>query len=128
MFAASGLVRALGPAQTPMTVEAHSAALGRILDGTVDWALLERARAIHRASHTVLQRRLLLALATDMDPNGRGDWRERGGAAARSQEGIFRDQPVGGELARFEAVRGCGLQRGSRRRFGWWGGRGRVSR
>ncbi|WP_369243650.1 hypothetical protein [Streptomyces sp. R41] len=57
VFAASGLVRALGPAQTPMTVEAvvgHvealSAALSRTLDGTVDSALLERARAVHRAS------------------------------------------------------------------------------
>ena len=57
MFAASGLVRALGPVQTPMTVEAvvtHMealcAALGRTLDGKVDGALLERARAVHRAS------------------------------------------------------------------------------
>jgi hypothetical protein len=57
VFAASGLVRALGPAQTPMTVEtvigyieALSIALGRTLDGTVDAALLDRARAIHRAS------------------------------------------------------------------------------
>ncbi|WP_405504663.1 hypothetical protein [Streptomyces anulatus] len=58
VFAASGLVRALGPAQTPMTVEtvvalieAFCAALGRTLDGRVD-ALLERARAVHRASMT----------------------------------------------------------------------------
>ncbi|WP_328443333.1 MULTISPECIES: hypothetical protein [unclassified Streptomyces] len=57
VFAASGLVRALGPVQTPMTVEAvvsHvealSAALGRTLDQAVDGALLERARAIHRVS------------------------------------------------------------------------------
>jgi len=57
VFAASGLVRALGPAQTPMTVEsvigyveALSIALGRTLDGKVDRALLERARAVHRAS------------------------------------------------------------------------------
>ncbi|MFF8196697.1 hypothetical protein ACF05L_38915 [Streptomyces bobili] len=57
VFAASGLVRALGPVQAPMTVEAvvgHvealSAALGGILDQAVDGALLERARAIHRAS------------------------------------------------------------------------------
>ncbi|WP_060905157.1 hypothetical protein [Streptomyces scabiei] len=57
VFAASGLVRALGPAQTPMTVEAvvthveaFCAALGRTLDGMVDGALLERARAVHRAS------------------------------------------------------------------------------
>ncbi|AZM73514.1 hypothetical protein D1J63_00005 [Streptomyces sp. KPB2] len=57
VFAASGLVRALGPVQTPMTVEAvvgHvealSAALSRTLDGTVDGALLERARAVYRAS------------------------------------------------------------------------------
>ncbi|MEV5477868.1 hypothetical protein AB0L66_36875 [Streptomyces sp. NPDC052207] len=57
VFAASGLDRALGPVQAPMTVEAvvgHvealSAALSRTLDGTVDGALLERARAIHRAS------------------------------------------------------------------------------
>ncbi|MFI1701401.1 hypothetical protein ACH419_36340 [Streptomyces bobili] len=57
VFAASGLVRALGPAQTPMTVEtvvgyveALSIALGRTLDGKVDAALLERARAVHRAS------------------------------------------------------------------------------
>ncbi|MDL5198606.1 hypothetical protein [Streptomyces sp. ALI-76-A] len=57
VFAASGLVRALGPAQTPMTVEAvvpHiealSAALGRTLNGKVDAPLLERARAVHRAS------------------------------------------------------------------------------
>ncbi|MGW4034656.1 hypothetical protein ACWEFL_36070 [Streptomyces sp. NPDC004838] len=58
-FAASGLVRALGPAQAPMTVEAvvtHvealCAALSRTLDGKVDGALLERARAVHRASMT----------------------------------------------------------------------------
>ncbi|MCL7382535.1 hypothetical protein [Streptomyces sp. 35G-GA-8] len=57
VFAASGLVRALGPAQAPMTVEtvigyveALSIALGRTLDGKADAALLERARAIHRAS------------------------------------------------------------------------------
>ncbi|MFD9114971.1 hypothetical protein [Streptomyces bottropensis] len=57
VFAASGLVRALGPAQTPMTVEtvigyveAFSIALGRTLEGKVDSALLERARAVHRAS------------------------------------------------------------------------------
>ncbi|GCB53552.1 hypothetical protein [Streptomyces sp. NL15-2K] len=57
VFAASGLVRALGPAQTPMTVEtvvarieAFCAALGRTLDGKVDAALLERARAVYRAS------------------------------------------------------------------------------
>ncbi|MFE7902381.1 hypothetical protein ACFU3E_33785 [Streptomyces sp. NPDC057424] len=57
VFAASGLVRALGPAQAPMTVEAVvtrvealCAALGRTVDGTVDAALLDRARAIHRAS------------------------------------------------------------------------------
>jgi hypothetical protein len=57
VFAASGLVRALGPAQTPMTVEAVvtriealCAALGRTLEGKVDGALLERARAVHRAS------------------------------------------------------------------------------
>ncbi|MET7801053.1 hypothetical protein [Streptomyces decoyicus] len=57
VFAASGLVRALGPAQTPMTVEsvvdrveALSIALGRTLDGRVDAALLERAKAVHRAS------------------------------------------------------------------------------
>ncbi|CAM5658859.1 MULTISPECIES: hypothetical protein [Streptomyces] len=57
VFAASGLVRALGPAQAPMTaetvvtrVEALSTALGRTLDGTVDAALLEQARAVHRAS------------------------------------------------------------------------------
>ncbi|MFF3547509.1 hypothetical protein ACFYXD_37470 [Streptomyces platensis] len=57
VFAASGLVRALGPVQTPMTVEtvighveALCAALGRTLDGKVDGALLERARAVHRAS------------------------------------------------------------------------------
>ncbi|MET8182374.1 hypothetical protein [Streptomyces sp. NPDC005336] len=57
VFAASGLVRAFGPVQTPMTVdavvthlEALCAALGRTLDGKVDGALLERARAVHRAS------------------------------------------------------------------------------
>ncbi|CAL9674240.1 hypothetical protein SUDANB15_07641 (plasmid) [Streptomyces sp. enrichment culture] len=57
VFAASGLVRALGPAQIPMTVEtvvarveARCAALGRTLGGTVDGALLERARAVYRAS------------------------------------------------------------------------------
>ncbi|MFG2785745.1 hypothetical protein ACGFY7_49000 [Streptomyces prunicolor] len=57
VFAASGFVRALGPTQTPMTVEtvigyieALSVALGRTVDGTVDAALLDRARAIHRAS------------------------------------------------------------------------------
>jgi hypothetical protein len=57
VFAASGLVRALGPAQTPMTVEtvvglveAFSIALGRTLEGTVDGALLERARAVYRTS------------------------------------------------------------------------------
>ncbi|MFH0246239.1 hypothetical protein ACGRHY_28330 [Streptomyces sp. HK10] len=57
VFAASGLVRALGPAQTPMTVEAVigvvealSIALGRTLEGTVDGALLERAKAVYRAS------------------------------------------------------------------------------
>ncbi|ATW46669.1 flagellar biosynthesis protein FlhF [Streptomyces peucetius] len=56
VFAASRLVRALGPAQAPMTVdavvmriEALCAALGRTLDGKVDGALLERARAAHRA-------------------------------------------------------------------------------
>ncbi|MGY5124344.1 hypothetical protein [Streptomyces nigrescens] len=59
VFAASGLVRALGPAQTPMTVEtvigyveALSTALGRTLEGKVDAALLERARPVHRASMT----------------------------------------------------------------------------
>ncbi|MEV5485665.1 hypothetical protein [Streptomyces sioyaensis] len=59
VFAASGLVHALGPAQTPMTVEvvmthveALCAALGRTLDGKVDDALLERARVVHRASMT----------------------------------------------------------------------------
>ncbi|WP_406350881.1 hypothetical protein OHB56_40905 [Streptomyces sp. NBC_01635] len=57
VFAVSGLVRALGPAQTPLTVEAvvlHvealCAALGRTLGKKVDAALLERARAVHRAS------------------------------------------------------------------------------
>jgi hypothetical protein len=57
VFAASGLVRALGPAQIPMTVEAvvtqveaMLAALSRTLGGTVDGALLERARAVYRAS------------------------------------------------------------------------------
>ncbi|MFD9658418.1 hypothetical protein [Streptomyces mirabilis] len=57
VFAASGLVRALGPAQTPMTadvvaahVEALCAALRSTVDGKVDGALLERARAVHRAS------------------------------------------------------------------------------
>ncbi|PJF01963.1 hypothetical protein CUT44_00695 [Streptomyces carminius] len=57
VFAASGLVRALGPAQAPVTVdavvtrvEALCAALGRTLDGKVDDALLERARAVYRAS------------------------------------------------------------------------------
>ncbi|MGY5104386.1 hypothetical protein [Streptomyces sp. 900105245] len=57
VFAASGLVRALGPAQAPMTVEtvvdrveALSIALSRTLDGKVDAALLERAKAVHRAS------------------------------------------------------------------------------
>ncbi|MFE5214089.1 MULTISPECIES: hypothetical protein [unclassified Streptomyces] len=57
MFAASGLVRALGPAQAPLTVEtvvdrveALSIALSRTLGGKVDAALLERARAVHRAS------------------------------------------------------------------------------
>lgn len=57
VFAASGLVRAFGPAQTPMTVEAVvayvealCAALGRTLDGKVDSALLERARTLYRAS------------------------------------------------------------------------------
>ncbi|MGW1045014.1 hypothetical protein [Streptomyces sp. NPDC002547] len=59
VFAASSLVRALGPAQTPMTVEtvvghveAHSIALSCTLDGKVDGALLERVRAVHRASMT----------------------------------------------------------------------------
>lgn len=57
VFAASGLVRALGPAQTPMTVdavvthvEALRAALCRTLDGKVDRGLLERARTVQRAS------------------------------------------------------------------------------
>ncbi|MEU6104153.1 hypothetical protein [Streptomyces flaveolus] len=57
VFAASGLVRALGPAGAPMTVdtvvthvEALRAALSRTLDGKVDGALLERGRAVHRAS------------------------------------------------------------------------------
>lgn len=57
VFAASGLARTLSPAQTPMTVEtvvghveALSAALGRTLDGNVDSALLERARAVRHAS------------------------------------------------------------------------------
>ncbi len=69
VFAASGIVRALGPAQTPMTVEtvvghveALSTALGRTLDGKVDTALLERARAVHRASMTdYLAKRGILA-------------------------------------------------------------------
>ncbi|MBL1109718.1 hypothetical protein JK361_34940 [Streptomyces sp. 5-8] len=59
VFAASGLVRALGPAQTQMTVdavvghvEALSTALSRTLDGKVDTVMLERARAVHRASMT----------------------------------------------------------------------------
>ncbi|MBC7274003.1 MAG: hypothetical protein H5T76_35755 [Streptomyces sp.] len=57
VFAASGLVRALGPAGAPVTVdavvtqvEALRTALGRTLDGTVDGALLERGRAVYRAS------------------------------------------------------------------------------
>lgn len=57
VFAASGLVRALGPAQTPMTVEAVitqvealCAALAHTLDGKVDGVLLERTRAVFRAS------------------------------------------------------------------------------
>ncbi|MDX2819247.1 hypothetical protein PV410_43170 [Streptomyces sp. PA03-5A] len=53
VFAASGLVRALGPAQTPMTVEAvvtHVEALCAALGCTLDGALLKRARAVHRAS------------------------------------------------------------------------------
>lgn len=72
VFAASGLVRALGPAQTPMTVEtvmghveALSIALGRTLDGKVDARLLERARDVHRASMTdyLAERRNLAAEA-----------------------------------------------------------------
>ncbi|MEV6020296.1 hypothetical protein [Streptomyces sp. NPDC051997] len=57
VFTAGGLFRALGPAQTPMTVEAVvgrveglSATLSRTLDQGVDGALLECARAVHRAS------------------------------------------------------------------------------
>ncbi|GHD35565.1 hypothetical protein GCM10010313_83030 [Streptomyces violarus] len=57
VFAASGLVRALGPAQAPMTVdavvtdvEALRTALCRTLDGKVDRGLLERARTVQRAS------------------------------------------------------------------------------
>ncbi|WP_432110592.1 hypothetical protein [Streptomyces sp. AA1529] len=57
VFAASGLVRALGPAGAPMTVdtvvtrvEALRTALSRALDGKVDGALLERGRAVYRAS------------------------------------------------------------------------------
>ncbi|MCX4920096.1 hypothetical protein [Streptomyces sp. NBC_00687] len=57
VFAASGLVRALGPAQTPLTadiavtrLEALSTALRRTLDRRVDGALLERARAAYRTS------------------------------------------------------------------------------
>ncbi|MFF3359383.1 hypothetical protein ACFYWN_44015 [Streptomyces sp. NPDC002917] len=57
VFAASGLVRAVGPVQTPMTVdvivtraEALSTALHRTLEGKADSALLERARAVYRAS------------------------------------------------------------------------------
>ncbi|MFF9286413.1 hypothetical protein [Streptomyces griseosporeus] len=57
VFAASGLVRALGPAGAPMTVdtvvthvEALRTALCRTLDGKVDGALLERGRAVYRAS------------------------------------------------------------------------------
>ncbi|WP_406721751.1 hypothetical protein OG968_35105 [Streptomyces althioticus] len=57
VFAASGLVRALGPAGAPMTVdtvvthvEALRTALSRTVDGKVDGALLERGRAVYRAS------------------------------------------------------------------------------
>ncbi|MFF0382996.1 hypothetical protein [Streptomyces sp. NPDC004286] len=56
-FAASSLIRALGPAQTPMTVdavvthvEALCTALCRTLDGTVNHGLLERARTVQRTS------------------------------------------------------------------------------
>ncbi|MFD9463368.1 hypothetical protein [Streptomyces sp. NPDC060027] len=75
VFAASGLVRALGPVPAPMTVEAvvgHvealSAALGRTLDGTMDGALLERARAVHRASMAdyVAQRGILATGAGEL--------------------------------------------------------------
>ncbi|MER6151256.1 hypothetical protein ACWGPD_09745 [Streptomyces hirsutus] len=59
VFAASGLVRALGPVQTLMTaevvathVEALCAALRAAVDGEGYGALLERARAVHRASMT----------------------------------------------------------------------------
>jgi hypothetical protein len=57
VFAASSLVRALGPARAPMTVEvaagyieAISIALHRTRAGEVDGPLLERVRAAHRAS------------------------------------------------------------------------------
>ncbi|MFF7705404.1 hypothetical protein [Streptomyces lydicus] len=57
MFTASGLVRALGPAQAPMTVEtvagcteAISVALRHTLAGKVTGPQLDRVRAVHRAS------------------------------------------------------------------------------
>lgn len=57
VFATSGLTRAIGPAQIPMTVEtvvgyteALTAALRHTLEGNVDGALLEKVRATHRAS------------------------------------------------------------------------------
>lgn len=75
VFAATGLVRALGPAQIPMTAEtvvgyaeALSAALRRTLDQKVDDALLERVRAVHRASMTgYLAQRAELAAAGGLD-------------------------------------------------------------
>ncbi|MFF1566878.1 hypothetical protein ACFVY1_25695 [Streptomyces sp. NPDC058293] len=75
VFAASGLVRAIGPAQIPMTAEtvvgyteALTAALRHTLDGNVDGALLERVRAVHRASMSdyLAQRHELAASSGDL--------------------------------------------------------------
>ncbi|MFJ9106220.1 hypothetical protein ACIRJM_48275 [Streptomyces sp. NPDC102405] len=77
VFAATGLVRAIGPAQTPMTAQgvvdyaqALGTALARTLDGHVDGTLLEKSRAVHRASMDgyLAQRRELAAGAGALAP------------------------------------------------------------
>lgn len=77
VFAATGLVRAIGPAQTPMTAQgvvdyaqALGTALARTLDGRVDGTLLDKTRAIHRASMNgyLAQRHALAAGAGTLAP------------------------------------------------------------
>ncbi|MDX3550118.1 hypothetical protein PV729_48205 [Streptomyces europaeiscabiei] len=76
VFAASGLTRALGPAQIPMTTEtvvgyaqALNAAVRHTLEGNVDGVLLEKTRLIHRASMAdyLAQRHELAAAAGELE-------------------------------------------------------------